>query len=64
MIRTVLSSEEHPEYGSTPIEFPIPDESYDHMIEQLGQMGIGGTQVCEQLVFCASAAEIPDSKCG
>ena len=44
MIRTVLSSEEHPEYGSTPIEFPIPDESYDHMIEQLGQMGIGGTQ--------------------
>lgn len=45
MIRTALSSEEHPECGSIPIEFPIPDESYDHMIERLGQMGIGGTQV-------------------
>lgn len=45
VIRSVLSNAEHPEYGSTPLDFPISDELYDHVIMQLSQMGIGRTQV-------------------
>lgn len=45
VIRSALSNAEHPEYGSIPVDFPVPDESYDHMIESLGQMGIGNTRV-------------------
>jgi len=41
MIRTVLSNAEHPEHGSMPLEFPIPDEQYDHAIAQMEQLGIG-----------------------
>lgn len=42
VIRSALSNAQHPEYGSTLAEFPISDESYDHMIERLGALGIGG----------------------
>jgi len=44
MIRTVLSNAEHPEHGSMPLEFPIPDEQYDHAIAQMEQLGIGAVQ--------------------
>lgn len=44
VIRGVLSNAEYPEYGSIPVDFPIPDELYDHMIERLGRLGIGSTQ--------------------
>ena len=35
MVRTVLSNAEHPEYGSIPLEFPVPDEQYGHAVAQL-----------------------------
>ena len=35
MVRTVLSNAEHSEYGSIPLEFPIPDEQYDHTVTKL-----------------------------
>jgi len=41
MVRTVLSNAVHPEYGSIPLEFPIPDDQYDHTIAQLEKLGIG-----------------------
>ncbi len=41
MVRTVLSNAEHSEYGSIPLEFPIPDEQYDHTVTQLEKLGIG-----------------------
>ncbi|MCI8857905.1 MAG: hypothetical protein HFH26_15430 [Clostridiaceae bacterium] len=41
MVRTVLSNAVHPEYGSIPLEFPIPDDQYDHTIVQLKKLGIG-----------------------
>jgi len=44
MVRTVLSNAEHPEYGSVPLEFPIPDEQYNHMVVQLEKIGIGTVQ--------------------
>jgi len=44
MIRTVLSNAAHPEHGSMPLEFPIPDEQYDHAIAQMEQLGIGAVQ--------------------
>jgi len=44
MVRTVLSNAEHPEYGSIPLEFPIPDEQYDHTVAQLEKLGIGTVQ--------------------
>ena len=44
MVRTVLSNAEHPEYGSIPLEFPIPDEQYDHTVVQLEKLGIGTVQ--------------------
>ncbi len=44
MVRTVLSNAEHPEYGSIPLEFPIPDEQYDHTVTQLEKVGIGTVQ--------------------
>ena len=44
MVRTVLSNAEYPEYGSIPLEFPIPDEQYDHTVAQLEKLGIGSVQ--------------------
>ena len=44
MIRSALSNAEHPEYGSMSVDFPIPDEQYDHMIAQLEKLGIGTVQ--------------------
>ena len=44
MVRTVLSNAEHPEYGSIPLEFPVPDEQYDHTVTQLEKVGIGTVQ--------------------
>ena len=44
MVRTVLRNAEHPEYGSIPLEFPIPDEQYDHTVTQLEKLGIGAVQ--------------------
>ena len=32
VIRSALSNAEHPEYGSMSVDFPIPDEQYDHTI--------------------------------
>ena len=44
MVRTVLSNAVHPEYGSIPLEFPIPDDQYDHTIAQLEKLEIGAVQ--------------------
>ena len=44
MVRTVLSNAEHPEYGSIPLEFPIPDEQYNHTATLLEKLGIGAVQ--------------------
>ena len=44
MVRTVLSNAEHPEYGSIPLEFPVPDEQYGHAVAQLKMLGIGAVQ--------------------
>ena len=44
MIRSVLSNAEHPAYGSIPVDFPIPDDQYDHTIAELGKLGIGTVQ--------------------
>lgn len=41
VIRSVLSNAKHPEYGSIPVDFPIPDEQYDHTIAQLEKLKIG-----------------------
>ncbi|RKJ74916.1 hypothetical protein D7X33_18835 [Butyricicoccus sp. 1XD8-22] len=50
MIRTVLSNAEHPEHGSMPLEFPIPDEQYDHAIAQMEQLGIGAVQKADRKI--------------
>lgn len=35
VLKAVLSSAQHPEYGQITVPFPIPDEKYDRMIELL-----------------------------
>ncbi len=44
VIRSALSNAEHPEYGSMSVDFPIPDEQYDHTIAELEKLGIGMVQ--------------------
>ena len=41
MIKAVLTSPGHPEYGEVTVPFPIPDVDYDHAMELLGGLGIG-----------------------
>ena len=36
MIKAVLTSPGHPEYGEVTVPFPIPDVDYDHAMELLG----------------------------
>ena len=43
VLKAVLSSAQHPEYGQITIPFPIPREEYDHTIELLEPLGIGDT---------------------
>ena len=38
----VLSNPAHPEYGEVTIPFPIPDEQYNQVLEQLEVLKIGG----------------------
>lgn len=33
VLKAVLSSAQHPEYGQITVPFPIPDEKYDRMID-------------------------------
>ena len=41
MIRAVLCSAEHPEYGDVTVPLPIPKEEYDHAVELLASLEIG-----------------------
>lgn len=41
MLKTILTSPTHPEYGSVTVSFPIPEEDYDHSISLLEGLGIG-----------------------
>lgn len=41
VLKAVLSSAKHPEYGQITIPFPVPDEEYDRMIELLEPLEIG-----------------------
>ena len=41
VLKAVLSSAQHPEYGQITVPFPIPDEKYDRMIELLEPLEIG-----------------------
>ncbi len=41
VIKAVLSSTQHPEYGQATIPFPIPNEEYDQMIEVLEALRFG-----------------------
>lgn len=41
VIRAVLSNPSHPEYGQITVPFPIPNEKYDLLIENLEAMEIG-----------------------
>ena len=41
MMKAVLTSSSHPEYGEISIPFPIPEEEYDQTIELLEGLGIG-----------------------
>ena len=41
MIKAVLNSSQHPEYGEVTISFPIPRKEYDHTMELLESLGIG-----------------------
>ena len=43
IIKAVVSSKAHPDYGAVSIPFPIPDSEYDHTIGILEDMGIGDT---------------------
>jgi len=42
VIKAVLSNAQHPEYGQVTVPFPVPDEEYDHTVEMLESLGIGG----------------------
>ncbi len=42
VIKAVLSNAQHPEYGQVTIPFPVSDEEYDHTVEMLEPLGIGG----------------------
>ncbi len=42
MMRAVLCNAAHPEYGEATIPFPIPEEEYDHCLELLEALEIGG----------------------
>ena len=41
--QAILSNKQHPEYGEVTVPFPIPDAGYDHIIELLEALEIGGT---------------------
>ena len=41
VLKAVLSSAQHPEYGQITIPFPVPDEEYGCMIELLEPLEIG-----------------------
>ena len=41
MIKAVLSSGSHPEYGQVTVSFPIPNDQYDQTIETLQTMELG-----------------------
>ncbi len=41
VIKAVLSSAQHPEYGQVTVPFPVSDEEYDHTVEMLEPLGIG-----------------------
>ena len=41
-MNAVLSNPSHPEYGQATIPLPIPDDEYDHCMELLKQLEIGG----------------------
>ena len=41
VLKAVLSSAQHPEYGQITVPFPIPDEKYDRMIELLEPLELG-----------------------
>ena len=41
IMKAVLTSSSHPEYGEISIPFPIPEEEYDQTIELLEGLGIG-----------------------
>ena len=45
MIKAVLTSPGHPEYGEVTVPFPIPDVEYDHAMELLRSHSF--TQVAE-----------------
>ncbi len=42
-MKATLTSCAHPEYGEGTIPFPIPDQDYDRMIDQLRGLDIGDT---------------------
>lgn len=42
MMNAVISNATHPEYGAATIPFPIPGDEYDHCIELLAALEIGG----------------------
>ena len=41
VIDAALRNPQHPEYGQATVSFPIPDQEYDHTMEQLKELGIG-----------------------
>ncbi len=41
VIKTVLSNARHPENGQVTIPFPIPNQEYDRVLEQLETLEIG-----------------------
>lgn len=41
IMKAVISSKAHPEFGQATIPFPIPDSEYDRTIDLLENMGIG-----------------------
>ena len=42
-MKATLTSCAHPEYGEGTIPFPIPDQDYDRMIDQVRGLDIGDT---------------------
>ena len=61
MMKAVLTSSTHPEYGEITIPFPIFDEDYDRTIELLEGLGIGDvfTQDC-RIIKLESAYPVLD----
>ena len=45
IFQATLSNKAHPEYGMVTVPFPIPKDEYDHTIEILESLGVGGVNV-------------------